>query len=623
MWKSLTGALIQYLKCSPFFSQPTVFKDLEGVSDSPEQAKRRPGGWKSIPYIIGNETFERMASYGITANFTVYLLKRFRIEPVAAASMSNIFLGTVNFAPLIGAFIADAYFGRFRTLAYGSISSLLGMVVLTLTAAVPQLRPPNCSHPDQLSGHCSGPSTSQLGVLILSLVLLAVGSGGVRPCSLPFGVDQFDRRTAAGRRGLASFFNWYYCTSTAGVVVGMTVMVYIQDSISWPIGFGVPAICMLCSIIVFFIGTRVYVYVAAEGSFFAGIAQVFVAAYRKRGVELPEPEDASRQEAVLYNPPVVSGGAMRLPLTLQFRFLNKAAIKLAGEVNDGGEPANPWNLCSVQMVEQVKLLIRIIPIWASGIIFFISISQQWTFSVLQSLTMDRHLGSGGFQVPAASVGIISLVALTLFIPVYDRVLVPVLGRITGQETGLSLLQRQGVGLFVSAVSMVVAGVVEGMRRREGAAAVAGMSAVLWLSPQLVLMGVAEAFNAVGQVEFYNQQFPEQMQTVAGSLFYCSLAGAGYLSSVLIAVIQKATGRNGRNSWLAGDINSGHLDYFYYVIAVMGMVNFVYFLVCAHFYRYKGMQKEEKVGSGGGGGGGLQELAEEAFVREKDDNGLKE
>lgn len=191
------------------------------------------------------------------------------------------------------------------------------MVVLTLTAAVPQLRPPSCSQSDQLSGRCSRPSSSQLGVLILSLALLAAGSGGVRPCSLPFGVDQFDRRSDAGRRGLASFFNWYYCTSTAGVVVGMTAMVYVQDSISWPVGFGVPAICMLCSIVFFFVGTKVYVYVAAEGSVFAGIAQVFVAAYRKRRIKLPEPE-----EAALYDPPVGSGGVMKLPLTLQFRYGN-------------------------------------------------------------------------------------------------------------------------------------------------------------------------------------------------------------------------------------------------------------------------------------------------------------
>lgn len=114
-----------------------------------------------------------------------------------------------------------------------------------------------------------------------------------------------------------------------------------------------------------------------------------------------------------------------------------------------------------------------------------------------------------------------------------------------------------------------------------------------------------------------------MQTIAGSLFYCSLAGAGYLSSALIAVVQKATGRNGRTSWLAGDINSGHLDYFYYVIAVMGMANFVCFLACARFYRYKGMPEEEEEEAAAGGGGRQGELAEEAaFVGEKEDSGLK-
>lgn len=624
MFKSWPGALIYYLKCSPFFTQPTLSKDLDGGAAMPEQPRRRPGGWKCMPYIIGNETFERMATYGITANFTVYLLKRFHIEAVSAASMANIFAGTTNFAPLLGAFIADAYCGRFRTIVYGSISSLLGMVVLTLTAAVPQLRPASCIQAGLQTGHCDPPSSSQLGVLILSLVLLAAGSGGVRPCSLPFGVDQFDRRTAPGRRGLASFFNWYYCTSTAGVVVGMTVVVYIQDSISWAIGFAIPAVCMLLSLTVFFLGTKLYVYVSAEGSIFSGIVQVFVAAYRKRGLELPAPDDAARQEAALYNPPERSGRDMKLPLTLQFRFLNKAAIKCEGEVGGAGERIEPWRICTVQMVEEVKLLIRIIPIWASGIICFVALSQQWTFSVIQSFSMDRHLGRR-FQVPAASVGIISLIALTLFIPVYDRLLVPVLRRATGQEAGLSLLQRQGVGLFISALSMVVAGAVEGKRRREGVAASAEMSAVLWLSPQLVLMGVAEAFNAVGQVEFYNQQFPEHLQTVAGSLFYCSLAGAGYLSSVIIAVVQRATGRNGRPSWLAGDMSGGHLDYFYYLIAVLGAANFAYFLICAHFYRYKGWRPKAAAPSESeeeAGGGGMREMEEEAFVRGKEGSGSK-
>ena len=269
--------------------------------------------------------------------------------------------------------------------------------------------------------------------------------------------------------------------------------------------------------------------------------------------------------------------------------MNKAAIKCEGELREDGTIANPWRLCTVQQIEEVKCLLRIIPIWASGVVCFMALSQQWTFAVLQSVTMDRHLGPH-FQIPPATIGTTSLLALILFIPVYDRVIVPIARRFTGLESGITLLQRQGIGLVISALSMIVAGLVE-EKRRNSALAHGGMTpmTVLWLVPQLTLMGIGEAFNAVGQIEFYNRQFPEHMQTLAGSLFYCSLAGSGYLSSILVSIIQKYT------KWLNNtNLNMGKLDYFYYVIAVMGAVNFIYFLVCAHFYRYKGAPQIELI-----------------------------
>ncbi|PKA57378.1 Nitrate transporter 1.7 [Apostasia shenzhenica] len=487
------------------------------------------------------------------------------------------------------------------------------MVALTVTAAVPALRPPICKDADQLHGQCAGPSPSHFGFLILSLVFLAAGAGGVRPCSLPFGVDQFDQSAGLGRRDLASFFNWYYCTSTAGVIAGMTAVVYVQDSVGWPLGFAVPAACMLISIVALFMGTRLYVYVSPQGSVFSGVAQVFVASYRKRRLHLPAANDAGRQEAVLYNPPAPSGQRfVRLSLSLQFSFLNKAAIKCEEDaVTESGEPINPWKLCGVQTVEEVKCLLRIAPIWAAGVVFFLAVSQQWTFTVLQSLSMDRRLplaGAGDLRIPAAAVSVISLMSLALFIPVYDRLLVPLLRRATGRDAGVTLLQRQGAGLLLSVVSMAVAGVVEGRRRRSGGRE---MSAVKWLSPQLVLMGIAEGLNAVGQVEFYNRQFPERMQTVAGSLFYCSIAGGGYLSGALVSIVDKATGGGQRRGWLDKDLDAGRLDYFYYLIAGMGAVNLVYFLVCARFYRYKGEAVLGAIGGEAEGGGrSLMEMGEE-------------
>lgn len=203
--------------------------------------------------------------------------------------------------------------------------------------------------------------------------------------------------------------------------------------------------------------------------------------------------------------------------------------------------------------------------------------------MLQALKMDRHLGPH-FQIPAGCLVAISMFTLTIFVPIYDRILVPIARKFTKSESGITLLQRQGIGLLITIPSMIVAGLVERKRRHWALthANVVPLSA-MWLIPQLVLLGIAEAFNLIGQVEFYNRQFPEQMQTLAGSLFFCSLAGASYLSSFLVGIVRKQT------SWLDNNIDNGRLDYYYYLIAILGVVNLLYFLIVAHFYRYKGMQ----------------------------------
>ncbi|URD89280.1 POT family [Musa troglodytarum] len=515
----------------------------------------------------------------------VYLVEQYGMRQMAAATLCNVFSGTSNAAPLLGAFVSDAYWGRFRTLTYASVTTFVGMVVLTLTAAVPQLRPPVAEQ----SGQPLGPSGAHLAILFLSLGLLVLGAGGVRPCSLPFGVDQFDRSTEQGRRGLNSFFNWYYSISTAATVVAMTAVVYIQDSVSWPLGFGIPTALMLLAIILFFAGIRLYVFVPPDGSVFSGVLQALVAAFRKRKLRLPAPNDAVEQETLLYS--------KCDRLVLLCRFLNKAAIVCEGDMKEDGRSADPWKLCSVQQIEEVKCLMRIAPIWASGIICFVALTQQWTLAALQSMKMDRHLGPS-FQIPPGSLGTICLMAIVLFIPLYDQILVPMATSITGVEGGITLLQRQGAGMAIAIMSMVVAGLVE-KKRRDSALAHGGADgtsplSAMWLAPQLCLMGVAEAFNAVGQVEFYNRQFPEHMQTLAGSLFHCSLAGASYLSSFLIAFVRKSTGGPGGASWLDDDINVGRVDYYYYLIAALGVGNLLYFMVCAHLYRYKGTPELEDV-----------------------------
>ncbi|KAJ8637867.1 hypothetical protein MRB53_012134 [Persea americana] len=579
---------VYYMRCFPFVSS-SKDAEMEGKSvvEGAKKAERKPGGWKSMPYVIGNETFEKLATLGLLANIMVYLQDQFHMKQVFATNVVNIWSGTTNFAPLIGAFLSDAYFGRFRTLAYASIASFLGMATLTLTAWHPQLRPPNCD-PNKPGAHCLGPTKSQLGVLYLGLGLLTIGAGGIRPCNLAFGVDQFDPTTEKGRRGIDSFFNWYYFTFTAAMMIALTVVVYIQSSVSWSLGLGIPTLLMLCSITLFFMGTKVYIYVSPEGSVFSSIARVLVAAYKKRRLKLPH---ADEQVQGLYDPSLLKGSNIsKLPLTQQFRCLNKAAIIVDGELNPDGSPTNHWNLCSIQQIEELKCLIRIVPVWASGIICFTAMSQQSTFTVSQARKMDRHLGPH-FQIPPGSLGVISMLTLTFVIPIYDRILVPMARRITKLPGGITLLQRIGIGMVISILSMVVAGLIEEKRRNSAnshhdSKGIAPLT-VMWLAPQLILLGIAEAFNGIGQIEFYYKEFPQHMKSIAGSLFFCTIAGASYLSSFIVTVVHDNTGKDGQPDWLDDNLNVGKLDYYYFIIAGMGALNFAYFVVCARFYRYKG------------------------------------
>ncbi|XP_021908399.1 protein NRT1/ PTR FAMILY 2.13-like [Carica papaya] len=548
--------------------------------------KKQPGGWKTMPFILGNETLERLATIGLLANFMVYLMREFHMEQVAASNVLNIWSGITNFAPLLGAFISDAYVGKFPTIAVASLASFMGMVIVTLTAGIPTLHPPSCK---PTAGNCIGPNRLQLGVLLTGLGFLTIGSAGIRPCSIPFGVDQFDQTTEEGIKGVNSFFNWYYTTFTIVLLITQTLVVYIQDSVSWVWGFGIPTGLMVASIVMFVVGYRIYVHAMPEGSIFSGIAQVCVAAFKKRRLKLPSEQHDNKINGggLFYDPPLNGSTVLfKLPLTNQFRFLNKAAMIVEGdELKPDGSPANKWRLTSIQNVEEVKCLIKIIPIWASGIISFTAMSQQGTFIVSQAMNMDRHLGHN-FQIPPGSISIISMITVGIWLPFYDRFMVPALRKLTKHEGGITLLQRIGIGIVFSVLAMVVAGLVEKERRAAAISHPNSPMSVMWLAPQLIVLGLCEAFSALGLIEFFNRQFPEHMRSIANSLLFCSFAGSSYLSTLLVNTVHAVTGGHGRPDWLANDINSGRLDYFYYLVAGLGVLNFIYFLYVARRYRYK-------------------------------------
>ncbi|KAK0586181.1 hypothetical protein LWI29_002334 [Acer saccharum] len=557
-------------------------------SSTDDEPRTNYRGWKSMPFVIGNETFEKLGTTGASTNLLVYFTTVFNMKSITATTLVNVFNGTTNFATLPGAFLCDTYFGRYKTLGFASVASFLGLLVLTMTSAVSKLHPPHCG--TQEIGTCPGATPWQITFLLSGLGLLVVGAAGIRPCNLAFGADQFDPGTESGKRGTSSFFNWYYFTFTFAMMISLTIIVYVQSDVSWSLGLGIPAIMMFFSCAMFFLGTRLYVKVKPDGSPLASIVQVIVVAIKKRRLSLPEQPWLS-----LYK--YIPKGCInsKLPYTNQFRFLDKAAIMTPeDQVNADGSAVDPWRLCSMQKVEELKCLLRVIPIWAAGVVYYVALIQQQTYVVFQALQSDRRLGN--FRIPAASYTIFTMIGLTIWIPLYDRIIVPRLQRLTKKEGGISILQRMGFGMVLAIVTMLISAIVEEKRRalaiakplgvEEQRGAISSLSG-LWLIPQLTLIGLSEAFTLIGEIELYYKQFPENMRSIGGSLTFVGIAISNYLSSFLISIVHQTTKGAAAGDWLPEDLNKGRLDYFYYFVAALGVINFGYFLVCAKWYKYKG------------------------------------
>ncbi|KAK4605287.1 hypothetical protein RGQ29_013381 [Quercus rubra] len=545
-----------------------------------EQSLRpsRKGGYRAMPFIIVNESFEKVASYGLMPNMIFYLMNGYHIETANGTSILFMWSAISNALAIVGAFLSDSFLGRFWVIALGSFSSLLGMTLLWLTAVIPKLKPPPCA---QFSSNCGSASPGQLIVLLSSFGFMSIGAGCIRPCSMAFGADQLDKKdNPKNERLLQSFFSWYYASIGVSTVLALTIIVYIQDHSGWKVGFGVPAILMVVSALMFLFGSSLYVKVKVEKSLFIGFIQVLVAASRKRNLPL----SAKNVEYHYGKDPNI------IAPTDKLRCLNRACIirDPQKDLNPEGSPINPWNLCTIDQVESLKALLRVIPMWSTGFMILVSLNQN-SFSTLQASMMDRHLGPK-IQIPAGSFTVFTIITLTIWVAIYDRAVVPLLAKLTGKPRGLGTKMRMGIGLVLSALAMAVSAIVENIRRNiaidQGFAdkprMVMDMSA-MWLIPQYCLFGLAEAFNAIGQIEFYFSQFPRNMSSIAMALFTLGMAVANLVGSFLVKIVDKATKKGGNESWLSRNLNEGHLDYYYWLITIMCVVNFVYFLGCCWAY----------------------------------------
>ncbi|TYI11153.1 hypothetical protein ES332_A09G191800v1 [Gossypium tomentosum] len=540
--------------------------------------KKKTGNWKACSFILGNECCERLAYYGMGTNLVNSLQEQLNQGNVAASNNVTNWSGTCYITPLIGAFVADAYLGRYWTIAIFSIIYFFGMTLLTLSSSIPGLKP-SCT------GDVCHPTQEQIAVFFVALYMIALGTGGIKPCVSSFGADQFDETDEVERKRKSSFFNWFYFSINIGALIASSVLVWIQMNVGWDWGFGIPAVAMAIAVVFFFAGSRTYRLQKPGGSPLTRIAQVIVASFKKLNVKVPA--DKSLLYEVADNESNIQG-SRKLEHTDKLKFFDKAAVET--ENDHDKESLNPWRLCTVTQVEELKSVIRLLPVWASGIIFATVYSQMNTMFVLQGNTMDQHMGPN-FKIPSASLSLFDTLSVIFWAPVYDKIIVPCARKFTGKERGFTTLQRMGIGLVISIFAMITAGILEVVRlqivRKNNYYDLKSIPmSIFWQVPEYFLVGCAEVFTFVGQIEFFYDQAPDAMRSLSSALSLTTVALGNYLSTLLVTAVTKITTQNGKLGWIPDNLNRGHLDYFFWLLAILSLLNFIVYLWIAKWYTYK-------------------------------------
>uniref|UniRef100_A0A7N2MKF5 Peptide transporter n=1 Tax=Quercus lobata TaxID=97700 RepID=A0A7N2MKF5_QUELO len=514
--------------------------------------RSKTGRWKACYFIVGYEMFERMAYYGIASNLVIYLTDKLHEGTVNSANNVTNWAGTVCLTPILGAYIADTYLGRYWTFVIASGIYLLGMCLLTLTVSLPTLKPPSCGH-EVKAVDCNKP------VLIFA--------------------NQFDDFEPKERFHKLSFFNWWMFSIFFGTLFSNTFLIYIQANVGWSLGYGLPTIGLLISVLVFLVGTPFYRHKLPSGSPIIKITKVLVAAVRKWKVTVPnDPKELHELRLEEY----AKNGKYRIEYTPSLRFLDKAAIKTRA--------ASPWMLCPVTQVEETKQMMKLLPILIATIIPSVIVAQSNTLFIKQGTTLNRSMGPH-FEIPPACLQAFVTIFMLISLVIYDRLFVPTVRRYTKNPRGISLLQRLGIGLTLHVIIMVTACLAERKRlkvARENQ--IFGKSdtvplTIFILLPQFGLVGIADAFVEVAKLELFYDQAPESMKSLGTSYFTSTLGIGQFLSSFLLKTVADMTKRHGHKGWILDNLNASHLDYYYAFLAILSFLNFFFFLLIAKHFVY--------------------------------------
>lgn len=494
--------------------------------------------------ILVTELCERLTFYVVTANLVLFCSSELKLDSPWPSVKNYLFQGTCYLIPLFGGWLADAYLGRYNTIFGSSLLYVAGTIVL---AAVPL----NIDINHKKLSWSDSQKQPRLAFFVCALLLIAFGTGGIKANVSPFGADQVEQD---GPRAVQTFFNWFYWFINFGSLIAFTLVVKVQEKNLFE-GYAITAGTMFLAMIVFVTGRNKYVVKPPGGSQLSETGKIIYNAIKNR-----DSPDAKM-------------------------WLDNAKSRFGGKYTDG-------------QVEDVKSLLRVIPVFTLLIVYWTIFSQMQTTFLIQASYMRLKI-STSFTVPAASLSIFDTIAVLIFTPIMDHVVYPLLHYFGIRFTPL---RRIGFGMLLAAASVGVAGVVEMKRRETGPfknqmvlneTRNASNLNVFWQIPQFMLIGISEVLTVITGLEFAYSQAPRCLKGLVMGMFLVTGCLGNYLASLLVFIVQKAS----KDDWYpSADPNKGHLEYFFFLLAGLMILNFVVWLIVALKYKYKIVPQQDITGN---------------------------
>ncbi|XP_020978561.1 protein NRT1/ PTR FAMILY 7.3-like isoform X2 [Arachis ipaensis] len=545
--------------------------------------RTKSGTWLAGIIILLNQGLATLAFFGVGVNLVLFLTRVVGQNNAEAANNVSKWTGTVYIFSLVGAFLSDSYWGRYKTCAVFQVIFVLGLSSLSLSSYLFLVKPKGCGN--ELV-QCGKHSRLEMGMFYLSIYLIALGNGGYQPNIATFGADQFDEEHSKEGPSKVAFFSYFYLALNLGSLFSNTILGYFEDEGMWALGFWVSAGSALAALILFLVGTPRYRHFKPSGNPLSRFCQVLVAASRKWKVQVPSNEEELYDKHTIDS---ATNSNRKILYTHGFKFLDRAAYISSRDLEDQKNSLyNPWHLCPISQVEEVKCILRLLPIWLCTIIYSVVFTQMASLFVEQGAAMKTTISH--FRIPPASMSSFDILSVAVFIFFYRRVLDPFVGKLKKSDSkGLTELQRMGVGLVIAVLAMVSAGLVECYRLRyakPGCIHCNGTSSlsIFWQIPQYAFIGASEVFMYVGQLEFFNAQTPDGLKSFGSALCMTSISLGNYVSSLLVSMVMKISTEDHMPGWIPGNLNRGHLDRFYFLLAVLTSMDLIAYIACAKWYK---------------------------------------